>query len=90
MEQPSLRSVDATVQRDALTRRLYRRSLVNGEITLPAVPGMIDEYVSMCEKLFAGVGRAFTAEQLAQVRNVLEGQLAEAYANSPRSNIVLT
>jgi SAM-dependent methyltransferase len=90
MEQPRPRSVDATAQRDALARRLYRRSLVKGEITLPAVPGMIDEYVSMCETLFAGVGRPFTAEQLAQVRNVLEGQLAEAYANSPRSNIVLT
>jgi hypothetical protein len=64
--------------------------LVKGEITLPAAPGMIDEYVSMCETLFAGVGRAFTAEQIAQVRNVLEGQLAEAYANSPRSNIVIT
>jgi SAM-dependent methyltransferase len=90
MEQPPLRSVDATVQRDALARRLYRRSLVKGEITLPAAPGMIDEYVAMCETLFAGVGRAFTAEQIAQVRNVLEGQLAEAYANSPRSNIVIT
>lgn len=88
MEQPPLRSVDAV--RDALARRLYRRSLVNGQITLPAVPGMIDEYVSMCETLFAGVGRAFTAEQLGQVRKVLEGQLAEAYANSPRSNIVLS
>jgi hypothetical protein len=37
------------VQRDALARRLYRRSLVKGEITLPAAPGMIDEYKSMCE-----------------------------------------
>ncbi len=90
MEQPPLRSVDSTVQRDALARRLYRRSIVKGEITLPAAPGMIDEYVSMCETLFAGVGRRFTTEQLAQVRSVLEGQLAEAYANSPRSNIVIT
>jgi SAM-dependent methyltransferase len=90
MEQPPLRSGDVTVQRDSLARRLYRRSLVKGEITLPAVPDMIDEYASMCETLFAGVGRAFTAEQLGQVRNVLEGQLAEAYANSPRSNIVIT
>jgi hypothetical protein len=88
MEQPPLRSVDAV--RDALARRLYRRSLVNGQITLPAVPGMIDENVSMCETLFAGEGRAFTVEQLGQVRKVPEGQLAEAYANSPRSNIVLS
>ena len=73
-----------------MARRLYRRSVVTGEISLPAVPGMIDEYVKMCDTLFAGVGRRFTAEQLAHVRTVLEGQLAEAYAASPRSTIVIS
>jgi SAM-dependent methyltransferase len=90
MEQPPLRTADATAQRDALTRRLHRRSVVKGQIALPAVPGMIDQYVAMCETLFAAVGRPFTAEQLGQVRTVLQGQLAEAYANSPRSNIVIS
>lgn len=51
---------------------------------------MIDEYVAMCETLFTAVGRPFTTEQLSQVRTVLEGQLVEAYANSPRSNIVIS
>jgi SAM-dependent methyltransferase len=76
--------------RDALARRLYRRSVVKGEVTLPAVPGMLDEYVSMCAKLFADVGREFSAEELEHVRAVLEGQLAEAYAASPRSSIVVS
>jgi SAM-dependent methyltransferase len=89
MDNPPLRSVTATL-RDAMTRRLHRRSVVTGQITLPAVPGMIDQYVTMCETLFAAVGRPFTADQLGQVRKVLEGQLAEAYANSPRSNIVIS
>jgi len=73
-----------------MTGRLQRRSIVNGKITLPAVPGMIDQYMSLCETLFATPGRPFNAEQLAHVKAVLEGQLAEAYANSPRSNIVIT
>jgi hypothetical protein len=76
--------------RDAMTRRLHRRSVVKGQIALPAVPDMTDDYMSMCEKLFATVGRPFTAEQRGQVRKVLESQLAEAYANSPRSNIVIS
>src|SRR6476620_7053794 len=88
MENSPLRSVNAPV-RDAMTRRLQRRSVVDGKITLPAVPGMIDQYMSMCESLFATLGRPFNAEQLAHVREVLEGQLAEAYANSPRSNYYL-
>ena len=77
MDNPSLRSVNPT-QRDAMTRRLHRRSVVNGTLTLPAAPGMVDQYVSMCELLFTTAGRPFTAEQLNQVRAVLEGQLAEA------------
>jgi SAM-dependent methyltransferase len=89
MDNPPLRSANATV-RDAMNRRLHRRSVVNGKITLSAVPGMIDQYMTMCETLFATVGRPFTAEQLAHVREVLEGQPAEAYANSPRSNIVIS
>src|SRR5882757_8125698 len=89
MNNPQLRSVDPTV-RGAMSRRLHSRSAVNGSITLPAAPGMIDQYMTMCEALFTSVGRPFTAEQLAHVREVLEGQLAEAYSNSPRSNIVIS
>ncbi len=51
---------------------------------------MIDEYVTMCANVFADVGRRFTAEELAHARTLLEGQLAEAYAASPRSTIVIS
>ena len=84
------RYVDPMLLRESMARRLFRRSVVTGEITLPAVPGMIDEYLTMCDTLFAGVGSRFTAEELAHVRTVLEGQLAEAYAASPRSTIVIS
>ena len=84
-------SVDPTsLLKESMTRRFYSRSVVKGEISLPAVPGMIDEYVTMCDSLFAGVGRKFSAEELAHVRTVLEGQLAEAYSTSPRSTITIS
>ena len=73
-----------------MTRRVYNRSVVSGEISLPAIPSLLDEYVDMCSRLFAGVGRKFNDEELAHLRNVLEGQLAEAYSVSHRSNIVVT
>jgi hypothetical protein len=56
MENSPLSSVDSTKLRESMARRLYRRSVVAGEITLPAVPGMIDEYVKMCDTIFAAVG----------------------------------
>lgn len=73
-----------------MARRLHRRSVVSGQISLPAVPGMVDDYLSMCETLFAAVGRSFTTEQLANLREILADQLAEAYAASPRSTIVIS
>ena len=90
MENPPVGSVNPTLLREAMARRLYRRSVVTGQITLPAVPGMIDEYVRMCDNIFAAVGRKFTAEELANAKTLLEGQLAEAYAASQRSNIVIS
>ena len=90
MNTPRLRSADPTLLRESMARQLYRRSVVTGQVTLPAVPGMVDEYLTMCASVFAGVGRRFTAEELAHTKTVLEGQLAEAYAASPRSNIVIS
>jgi SAM-dependent methyltransferase len=76
--------------KEAMTRRFFSRSLVKGEISLPAVPGMIDEYVTMCTGIFSGVGRTFSDEEIAHLRTVLEGQLAQAYSASPRSSIVIS
>jgi SAM-dependent methyltransferase len=86
-----LGSVDETQQvKEALTRRFFSRSAVSGEISLPAVPGMIDEYVTMCATIFAGVGRKFSDEEIGQLTAVVQGQLAKAYSASPRSSIVIS
>ncbi|MEI7781876.1 MAG: class I SAM-dependent methyltransferase [Planctomycetota bacterium] len=73
-----------------MTRRLLGRAVASGEIRLPAVPGMLDEYQSLCERSFAALGVDFSAEQSGRLRDVLAGQLAAAYAASPRSEIVIT
>ncbi len=90
MDGPPLKSIDPSTLREGMARRLYRGSVVSGQITLAAAPGMIDEYVKMCDTVFAGVGVRFTADQLAHLKTVLEGQLATAYAASPRSKIVIS
>jgi SAM-dependent methyltransferase len=90
MEDLPLRSIDSATLREAMARRLHRGSVVTGQISLAAVPGMIDEYVKMCDTVFTGLGVRFTAEELAHLTTVLEGQLAEAYRASPRSRIVIS
>ncbi|CPR09771.1 type 12 methyltransferase [Mycobacterium bohemicum DSM 44277] len=90
MDNPPLRSSSPAQLREAMARRLHRRSVASGQLTLPAVPAMIDEYVSMCQNIFAGLGIKFNAAELAHLRKVLEGELTDAYAASPRSNIVIS
>ena len=73
-----------------MARRLHRRAIATGEISLPAVPGMLEEYVAMCAGLFESLGRGFTDEQLDNLRDILHDQLNEAFAASPRSEIVIS
>jgi SAM-dependent methyltransferase len=89
VEDRSRRSFDASVLRPAMARRLYRRTEATGQITLPAVPAMLDEYVTMCQNLFASLGVVYTDEESAQLRSVLQGELGKAFKASSRSNIVI-
>lgn len=91
MENSAAGPVEQTQQwKDAMKRRFFSRSVVTGEISLPAVPSMLEDYVEMCSNIFASVGRQFSEDELAHLRKVLESQLAEAYSISQRSNIVIS
>ena len=76
--------------RSSLVRTLHRRSIANGSITLPAVPALLDEYVSTCLMTFRALGVEFDANQIEHLRKTLEDQIAQAFAQSPRSSIVIT
>jgi precorrin-6B methylase 2 len=76
--------------REAMIRRLYRRSTAEGQIRVPAVPGLIDEYVQLCANICASLGVWYTPEQSAQLRAVLEAELAKAFKASSRSDIVIS
>jgi SAM-dependent methyltransferase len=76
--------------RDAMRRRLLRRGVSSGQVSLPAVPGMLDEYVSMCNSIFTALGRKFSSGELDHLRSLLAKELAEAYEASNRSNIVIS
>ncbi len=75
---------------EAMIRRLYRRSVAEGQIRVPAVPGLIDEYVQICGNICATLGVWHTPEQSSQLRTVLEAELAKGFKASPRSDIVIS
>lgn len=73
-----------------MLRRILRGTTSKGEINLPAVPGMVDEYLDICRGLFTSLGVAFNQDELEQLRSALEGQLGEAFGKSPRSRIIIS
>jgi len=79
----------AEQQRAAMTRKLLCRTVASGQIKLPAVPALLDEIEILCERTFSALGIDFSAEQQSQLRRVLSDQLVQAYATSPRSEIVI-
>jgi SAM-dependent methyltransferase len=89
-EDPQAGSSERKPYREEMTRRVIKRSRVSGEVALPAVPDMLDEYVELCDDLFTRLGRRFSDEELEKLRGVLKGQLAIGFEASPRSSILIT
>jgi precorrin-6B methylase 2 len=90
MDDPVVSPARPSTLREAIVRRLYRRAVMTAQITVPAVPSMLDEYVKMCDSVFAASGVQYTPEQSAQLGSVLETELLKAYSASSRSNIVIS
>ena len=84
------RKFDPAQLRQALIRRLTRRAVATGSMTLPAVPALLDRYVSDCFSVFTAIGRKVTPEQVAHGKTLFERALEQAFVASPRSNIVVT
>jgi SAM-dependent methyltransferase len=64
--------------------------MAEGQIVVPAVPGLLEEYVQLCGKLCASLGVDYSVDQTAHLRKVLEGELAKAFKASQRSDIVIS
>lgn len=76
-----------SVLRQAMMRRIHRRLVAEGWMTLPAVPAARDVYAKMLGVQFESMGRALTKDEDKHLRNVLEEQLGKAFAHSPHARI---
>jgi SAM-dependent methyltransferase len=81
---------DTAELRKALQRRLKRRWIASGSYVFPALPGCRDYYVDTCLQLFEALGRGSAEPHRVQMTQNFDQVLAEAYAKSPRSNVVVT
>ena len=73
-----------------MARRLKRQAAVNGTIVIAAAPGMLDEYVTLCDDTFKAAGVYFDNDELERLRGILAEQLAKAFQSTSRSEIVVS
>lgn len=74
----------------AMLERVVQRIATRGRIQLPAVPGLLDEYVRLCSEVFAACGRGFSATEREQARRVILETVTNAFRGSSRSKVEIT
>lgn len=83
------RETNATLLRQAILRRLPRRVSARGEITIPAVPSLLDHFQQMLLTTFSQAGRVFNEEETKHLRKVLETWLNKGWEISPHARLVV-
>jgi SAM-dependent methyltransferase len=78
------------VLRQAILRKIPTRVIAKGEILFPAVPALADHYTDLLNQTWRAVGRIFTTEELAYLRQVLHSTAEKAFEESPYSRISVT
>jgi SAM-dependent methyltransferase len=82
-------NLDPRELRAALLRRLPQRLSASGELKLPAVPGLRDEYVARLARIFARYGRPLNATQTASLGELLDRKLKDGFKASPYASILV-
>jgi SAM-dependent methyltransferase len=90
VEDPPPRSFNPSILHEAMVRRLRDRSQGGALIAIPAVPSLIDEYVSLCSNICASLGVPYTLAQSLQLKTVMQAELAQAFQASQRSEVVIS
>src|SRR5437763_1050796 len=70
-----------------MLRRLPRRMSASGLVRLPAVPALLEEYLERLRAVFAAIGRAFSAEEMQELRDALQPQLQAGFEASPFAHV---
>lgn len=80
---------DPALLNQVILTKLNTRIYPRGELVMPCVPAMLEQYMERLKVLFHTLGRPFSEDELIQLRQLLERRLQEGFQASPHSNIVL-
>lgn len=82
-------SPTSTNLEQAMMDRVLRRASAQGQLTLAAVPALLEDYVRLLLDIFQTNGVEFTEDEIAQLRGILRDQIDAAFSASSRSDITV-
>ncbi|MBN1607172.1 MAG: class I SAM-dependent methyltransferase [Polyangiaceae bacterium] len=77
------------VLKQAVLRKLPPRIDTKGEISLPSVPALLDQYLERLLAVFAALGRKFNEPEAEKLREILERWLKRGWNQSPHTRLVV-
>ncbi|NJK39874.1 MAG: class I SAM-dependent methyltransferase [Oscillatoriales cyanobacterium RM2_1_1] len=72
----------------ALLLKVKRLTSARGQIVLPCIPALLDEYMAQFNALLKALGQNFTPEEIQALRQLVNRRLQEGYDTSPHSRLV--
>ena len=90
MGKATKRETNVAVLKQAMIRRLPRRLSGTGEISLPAVPALLEHFVKLFDQIWEGMGRKFTAPELDEFRKSLALRLDQAFEASSSAKVIVS
>ena len=84
---PTTVSDPATLE-NALMLKVKRLTSAKGQLVLPCVPALLDEYVEQFHRLLVALGQNFTQKEMQALRQLVEKKLTEGYNASPHARLV--
>lgn len=72
----------------ALLKKVKRLTAAHGQLSLPCVPALLDEYMAQFDAVLVALGQKFKPEEMQQLRQVVQRKLTEGYQKTPHARLI--
>lgn len=79
---------DPAVLDNALMLKVKRLTSAKGQMVLPCVPALLDDYLEQFHSLLVALGQNFTPSEMQGLRQIVQKRLTEGYNASPHARLV--
>ncbi len=72
----------------AMLKKVKRLTSASGQMTLPCIPALLDEYMEQFDRLLVGLGQNFKPDEMQQLRQLVQRKLNEGYEKTPHARLL--